>query len=54
MNSLNLVEVGKACGRDVGGIAKGKLTEVCGPPGSGKTAFAYVLQLHMKGQPQYV
>lgn len=25
-----------------GGLAKGKLTEVCGPPGSGKTAFAYV------------
>ncbi|KAF8429535.1 P-loop containing nucleoside triphosphate hydrolase protein [Tirmania nivea] len=23
-----------------GGLAKGKLTEVCGPPGSGKTAFA--------------
>ena len=23
------------------GIGKGKLTEVCGPPGSGKTAFGY-------------
>ena len=30
-----------------GGLAKGKLTEVCGPPGSGKTAFAYVWPIYL-------
>lgn len=30
-------------GRHDRGIGIGKLTEVCGPPGSGKTAFGYVV-----------
>lgn len=29
-----------------GGLVKGQLTEVFGPPGSGKTALAYVAQIH--------
>lgn len=33
-------------GEDGGGVGKGKLTEVCGPPGSGKTALAYVGMLN--------
>ena len=33
---------GAGGGTQRGGVAKGKLTEVCGPPGSGKATFAYV------------